>query len=117
MSSIVNGKILDAVTGSVFPPLGLYRLWSQTEQDLASLFNVPQPSRPPAPPAPQTYEQLTDPKQWTPDIMFGKYAELWKKWDPFFSFPVGKEESSDSALLWVAAGLGALGLYLLFFRK
>jgi hypothetical protein len=98
---------------------GLYlRGARQRDNDaLDALF--PAPSSPPAPAAPQTRQELTEPGAWTPEMMLHRTAAAWRDWTGT-AIPGGDGLPSldpGNAALWLAAGLAGAALVVFMVKR
>ena len=78
-----------------------YEIWKES---------VPDPTRPPAPPAPQTRAELESPALWA-GTMPARTEEQWKEWKPFAQY--SPTAPADSDLLLAAGAVGAIALLML----
>ncbi len=99
---------------------GLYLVGEKKrEQDALDVLFRP-PSSPPAPAAPQTKAELSQPGAWTPDKMFAASAKAWQQWTrnaiPGGGLPPPDDVASSTAL-WVAAGLAATAVVVFMVKR
>ena len=80
-----------------------YELWKES---------VPEPSKPPAPPAPETRQELTDPALWA-TIMPSRTLTDWEKWKSAAIPPQPPASPADTDLLLAAGAVGAIALFVL----
>jgi len=93
---------------------GLWALWKDQEAEYeAWKRTVPLPKVPPAPAAPQTADQM---KTWTPADADAAYRKLWEEWREN-AIPAVPKDPESNTLLWAAAAVGTLSLFLIWRSK
>lgn len=93
------------------------REWDRQDNAAAYIAALPSPGTPPAAAAPQTREEMTGGSAWSIERLYQRTAEATREAGAALIPDTPDNRSAratDTALLWAAAGLGAVSLYLLW---